>query len=296
MFRYSSSERDLSNAKSYEEFFVQYEYFVRETYRLLMPGRIAAIHCMDVPKEGASHCGYHDFPGDIIRLHEKIGFEYLPRISIWKEPLEVRNRTMIKSLSHITIVEDSTRSTVASADYLLPMRKKGKNPVPVTHPVGLLNYAGARQVPAELYKYRGWKGHQIKNRYSHWIWRNYASCFWDDVRLDRILPYVERDPEDEKHNENERHLHPLQLDVVERAVILWTNEGEVVLSPFAGIGSELVGAVMNNRRGVGAELKPAYFRQAVKNLKQAVDVLPEQQQGDLFAGVVEDEQRRESEE
>ncbi len=261
---YSSSERDLSNARNYEEFMQHYEYVVSETHRLLLPGRIAAVHVMDVPRDGANYCGYRDFPGDVIRLHEKIGFDYLPRISIWKEPLEVRNRTMIKSLSHRTIVEDGCQVTVAGADYLLPFRKRGKNPVPVVHPQGLLSYAGGRQIPGELYKYRAWKGNQIQNRYSHWIWRNYASCFWDDIRLERVLPYQEA-----RDSEDERHVHPLQLDVIERAVVLWSNPGETVLTPFMGVGSEVYGAVINGRRGVGVELKPTYYRQALKNLKAA---------------------------
>jgi DNA modification methylase len=264
LFHYSSSERDLSNARTYDEFFEHYEFVVGETARLLIPGRIAAVHCMDVPRDGANYCGYRDFPGDIIRLHERLGFDYLPRISIWKEPLEVRNRTMLKSLAHRTIVEDSTLCTVASADYLLPFRKRGKNPVPVAHPVGLLRYAGERQIPGELHRYRKWKGKQTENRYSHWIWRHYASCFWDDIRLTRVLPFQEA-----RDSEDERHMHPLQLDVIERAVTLWSNPGETVLTPFMGVGSEVYGAVINGRRGVGIELKPAYFRQAVKNLMEA---------------------------
>lgn len=268
LFHYSSSERDLSNARTYDEFMIHYEYVVREIHRVLIPGRICAVHCMDVPKDGANICGYTDFPGDIIRLHERLGFEYLPRICIWKEPLEVRNRTMIRSLAHRCIVDDSTQSTVASADYLLPFRKKGKNPVPVAHPHGLMGYAGERKVPGHLHKYRGWKGKQTENRYSHWIWRNYASCFWDDIRLNRVLPWQEA-----RDSEDERHMHPLQLDVIERAVVLWTNPGETVLSPFAGVGSEVAGAVMNGRRGVGVELKPAYFNQAVKNVKSVCELL-----------------------
>jgi DNA modification methylase len=280
LFHYSSSERDLSNARTYAEFLSHYEFVVREVHRLLLPGRIAAVHCMDVPRDGANFCGYRDFPGDIIRLHERCGFDYLPRICIWKEPLEVRNRTMIKSLSHRCVVEDSTQSTVASADYLLPFRKKGRNPVPVTHPQGLLDYAGAREVPVELLKYRGWKGKQTLNRYSHWIWRSYASCFWDDIRLGRVLPYKEA-----RDSEDERHLHPLQLDVVERCVVLWSNPGEVVLSPFCGVGSELAGALMNGRKGVGVELKPSYYRQAVKNLREALKSLgQEPAQRGLFDG------------
>ena len=267
LWHYSSSERDLSNCRSYEEFFTHYEFVVREIHRLLLPGRITAVHCMDVPKDGANYCGYEDFPGDIIRLHQRLGFDYLPRICVWKEPLEVRNRTMLKSLAHRTIVEDSTLCTVASADYLLPFRKRGKNPVPVAHPVGLTSYAGAGQVPEHLVRFKGSRGKQTENKYSHWVWRNYASCFWNDVRLGRVLPYKEA-----RDGEDERHVHPLQLDVVERAVILWTNPGETVLTPFMGVGSEVYGAVINDRRGVGVELKPTYYRQAVKNLAMAVKV------------------------
>lgn len=265
LFHYSSSEKDLSNARSYDEFFEHYAYIVEQTARVLKPGRIAAVHCMDVPKDGANIAGYVDFPGDIIRLHEKLGFEYTPRICIWKEPLGVRNRTMAKGLTHRQIVEDSTLVNVAAGDYLIPFRKKGKNPKPVTHLQGLLNYAGEREIPSDLLHYRGWTGNQIENRYSHWIWRNYASCFWDDIRLERILPFKEVRGEDD-----EKHLHPLQLDVIERCVTLWTNPGEVVLTPFLGVGSEVYGALINGRRGIGVELKPTYFRQAKKNCEAAV--------------------------
>ena len=265
LFNYSSSDRDFSNAPTYDDFFEQYRYAVQEIARVTMPGRISAVHCMDVPKRGANICGYTDFPGDIIRLHEANGFEMLPRICIWKEPLEVRNRTMAKALAHRTIVEDSTKSNVASADYLIPFRKKGDNPVPVTHPTGLHRYAGSREMPADLMEYKGFTGKQTGNKFSHWIWRNYASCFWDDIRLSRLLPYKEgRDKDDE------RHVHPLQLDVIERACVLWSNPGENVLTPFMGVGSEVYGAVVNGRRGVGVELKPCYSRHAVRNRADAV--------------------------
>lgn len=265
LFHYSSSEKDLSNARSYDEFFEHYAYIVEQTARVLKPGRISAVHCMDVPKDGANIAGVIDFPGDIIRLHEKLGFEYTPRISIWKEPLAVRNKTMLKALAHRTIVEDSTLVSVAAADYLIPFRKKGKNQKPVTHLQGLLNYAGEREIPSDLLHYRGWTGNQIENRYSHWIWRNYASCFWDDIRLSRMLPFKEV-----KGQDDEKHLHPLQLDVIERCVTLWTNPGEVVLTPFLGVGSEVYGALINGRRGIGIELKPTYFRQAKKNCEAAI--------------------------
>jgi DNA modification methylase len=215
LYHYSSDERDLSNARSYEEFFAHYEFVVREIHRLTVPGRISA----------------------------------------------VRNRTLAKGLAHRTIVDDSTQSSVASADYLLAFRREGDNPLPVTHPTGLTEYAGERQPPADLLSYRGWTGKQTENRFSHWIWRQYASSFWDDVRLDRVLPFREaRDEEDEKH------VHPLQLDVIERALVLWSNPGERVLTPFMGVGSEVYEAVRLGRFGIGVELKPAYFRQALKNL------------------------------
>lgn len=262
LYHYSSSERDLSNCNGYDEFFEHYGFVVRELARLTMPGRVTAVHCMDVPTGNTGHDALVDFPGDIIRLHEREGFRYVARYCVWKEPLTVRNRTMAKSLAHKTIVDDSSRCSAASADYLLVLRKKGSNPVPIVHPHGLVKYAGERQMPSELLRYRGWKGNQIENRYSHWIWRQYASAFWDDVRLDRVLPYKKaRDQEDEKH------VHPLQLDVIERALVLWSNPDETVLTPFMGVGSEVYGALQEGRRAIGIELKASYYRQAVLNIQ-----------------------------
>jgi DNA modification methylase len=262
LYQYSSSERDLSNSRNYDEFMAHYEFVVAELLRLTMPGRMTAVHCMDIPMSNTGRGdSLMDFSGDIIRLHQRLGWAYVARYAVWKEPLTVRNRTMMKALAHKTIVDDSSRCSNASADYLLVFRNLGENPVPIAHPTGLDEYAGARQMPAELLRYRGWTGNQIENRYSHWIWRQYASAFWDDVRLDRVLPYREsRDEEDEKH------VHPLQLDVIDRTVVLWSNPGETVLTPFMGVGSEVYSAVRNGRRGVGVELKPSYYRQAVKNL------------------------------
>lgn len=264
LYQYSSNERDLSNCRSYDEFFKHYEFVVRELFRLTMPGRMTAVHCMDVPS-GNTGCDHLvDFPGDIIRMHERLGFRYAARYCVWKEPLAVRNRTLAKNLAHKSIVDDSSRCSNASADYLLLFRRKGENRIPIAHPHGLMEYAGARQMPAELLRFRGWKGKQTENRYSHWIWRQYASAFWDDVRLDRVLPYKKaRDQEDEKH------VHPLQLDVIERCVTLWSNPGENVITPFMGVGSEVYGAVRLGRRGVGVELKPSYFRQAKRNVDHA---------------------------
>lgn len=264
LYHYSSSELDLSNCKDYKQFFEHYDFIVREIHRLTMPGRVTCVHCMDVPSGNTGTDYLTDFPGDIIRQHERLGFRYIARYHVWKEPLTVRNRTLTKSLAHKTIVDDSSRCSVASADYMLVFRKAGENPVPITHPNGLTRYAGSRKMPAELLRYKGWTGKQTGNRFSHWIWRQYASAFWDDVRLDRVLPYrAARDQEDEKH------LHPLQLDVIERAVTLWSNPSERVLTPFMGVGSEVYGAVRLGRLGIGVELKPSYYRQAILNIAAA---------------------------
>jgi len=265
LYQYSSSERDLSNCVSYGAFMEHYGFVVAEIARLTMPGRMTAVHCMDVPLSNTGHGdAMQDFPGDIIRLHREMGFDYVARYHVWKEPLAVRNRTMTKALAHKTIVDDSSRCSNASADYLLVFRRRGENTVPIAHPTGLQEYAGERQMPAELLHYKNWTGNQIENRYSHWIWRQYASAFWDDVRLDRVLPFREaRDEEDEKH------VHPLQLDVIDRCIVLWSNPGETVLTPFMGVGSEVYAAVRAGRRGLGAELKPSYYRQAVKNVRAA---------------------------
>ena len=281
LYHYSSSERDLSNAGGYEEFFEQYGFFVAELARLTMPGRCTAVHCADVPTGNSGGDAYTDFPGDIIRLHQASGFGYVARHCIWKEPLAVRNRTMIKDLTHKTIVDDSTLGGVASADYLLIFRRAGQNPVPVTHPAGFTEYHGASRPPAELLRYRGWTGSQVENRYSQWVWRQYASSVWDDVRgnlgqWDRrdhmaVLPYREaRDEEDEKH------VHALQLDVPRRVIDMRTNPGETVLTPFMGVGSEVYAAVELGRPGIGIELKPSYYRQAAKNLAELEAAKPEQ--------------------
>ena len=264
LYHYSSSERDLSNCDDYDKFFEHYEFVVREIERLTLPGRMTAVHCMDVPTGNSGCDALIDFPGDIIRLHERIGWRYIARYSVWKEPLAVRNRTLQKSLAHKTIVDDSSRCSVANADYLVVFRKRGENPIPIEHPVGLLEYAGERRPPADVLKYRGWTGKQTENRYSHWIWRQYASAFWDDIRMNRVLPFQPaRDKDDEKH------VHPLQLDVIDRILTLWSNTDETVLTPFMGVGSEVYAAVAQGRRGIGMELKPSYYRQAVKNIEAA---------------------------
>jgi len=284
LYNYSSNERDLSNCRSYQEFFEHYDYVIAEIARLTKPGRISAVHCMDVSGKGNGPTakmgvqanvgsGLIDFPGDIIRAHEKHGLQFCMRRVIWKEPLGVRNRTMAKGLAHKQICEDSTLCDVAGGDYLLCFRKHGENKIPVAHPTGLHSYAGERTVPRELMEWRGYEGKQTMNRFSHWIWRNYASCIWDDIRIENTLPYKES-----REKDDERHVHPLQLDVIERAVVLWSNPGEVVFTPFMGVGSEVYGAILNGRMGIGVELKPAYYKQALKNCEH---IAREQKSGEL---------------
>ncbi len=278
LYNYSSDPRDLSNCLDYAEFFEHFAFVVAELHRLTMPGRMSAVHCMDIPTGNTGLDHLRDFPGDLIRLHEKHGWAYVARYHAWKEPLTVRNRTMTKSLSHKALTLDSTKCSIANADYLLIFRRSGTNAVPVVHPEGLLEYAGERRMPADVLRYRGWTGSQLENRYSHWIWRQYASAFWDDIRLDRVLPF--RQSKDEN---DERHVHPLQLDVIDRALVLWSNPGETVLTPFMGVGSEVYSAVCNGRRGVGIELKASYYRQAVANVEAAVEGSAPEKQLELVA-------------
>lgn len=278
LYNYSSDDRDLSNCASYDDFMQHYGYVVREKARITMPGRMTCVHCMDVPRSNSGTDSYIDFPGDIIRLHEREGWKYAGRHMIWKEPLEVRLRTMQKNLAHKSLTEDSIDCGIASGDYLLLFRRDGKNPVPVAHPNGLLEYSGERAIPSDLIGYRGYEGKQTENRYSHWIWRQYADCMWDDIRTNRVLPYV-----DSREEDDEKHVHPLQLDVIDRCVVLRSNPGETVFTPFMGVGSEVYSPVLIGRRGIGAELKESYFRQAVKNVKAAAEGYRfDKQNGELF--------------
>jgi DNA modification methylase len=264
LYNYSSNERDLSNCNDYGEFFKHYEFVVKELNRLTIPGRITAVHCTDIPSSNNGKDYLTDFPGDIIRLHEKNGFHFIARHTIWKEPLWVRRRTMTHNLSHKTIVDDGVYGGVASADYMLIFRKHGENAIPVQHPTGLSYYSGECPIPEELMKFKNYKGDQKLNKYSHWIWRRYASSIWDDINMGRVLPFQDcKDPDDEKH------VHPLQLDVIDRVVALRTNPGEIVLTPFMGVGSEVFSSVVSGRKAIGIELKNSYYRQAVKNMQAA---------------------------
>lgn len=268
LYCYSSDDRDMSNCIDPDEFFEHYGFCIDEIARITMPGRISAVHCMDIPLSNSGCDAMFDLPGRIIAEHEKRGFVYAGRRVIWKEPLMVRNRTMMKSLHHKTFCEDTTRTSIANADYLLTFRRKGENQVPVTYQTGISRYAGETQIPSELLRFKDMQGDQKQNQYSQWIWRQYASSVWMDIRIDNTLgkdathmSYAKADGDDE----DDKHMHPLQLDVIERACMLYSNPGETVLTPFMGVGSEVYGAVVNGRRGIGFEIKTAYYKQAVKH-------------------------------
>ena len=279
LYNYSSSENDFSNCESKEQFLEQYEYLIKEISRVTKPGRITAVHCTDVFD---NTCRLWDFPNEIIRLHTKYGFEYRNRITIWKEPLKVRMRTMVQSLMHKFIVEDSTKCFTAMPDYVLVFTKKGENKVPVTHEFGINHYAG--EVPILPNILRAWNNANNTDfnepqlwehlnlinednkitKLNHYIWQRYASSVWDDIRIDNVLPF-----RDSKEDDDEKHVHPLQLDVIDRIVELYSNPNEVVLTPFMGVGSEVYSPVSMGRKSIGIELKDSYFKQAKINLSLA---------------------------
>jgi DNA modification methylase len=280
LYNYSSDHRDMSNCDTKEEFLIQYEYLIKEMARVTKPGRISAVHVTDVHDNA---CYLWDFPHEVIRIHEKYGMHYRNRITIWKEPLQVRMRTMVKSLMHKMIVEDSTQCFPAMPDYVLVFTKSGENQVPVTHPYGLFEYAGETPIlpnivnaynnangthytPEQLWKhlnirYAQWENPKT-NKLSHYIWQRYASSVWDDIRISNVLPFRQSKEEDD-----EKHVHPLQLDVIDRLVELYSNPGETVLTPFMGVGSEVYSPVSMGRMAIGIELKDSYYRQAIKNMK-----------------------------
>lgn len=279
LYNYSSSENDFSNCEDKEQFLEQYEFLIKEMARVTKPGRISAVHCTDVFDNS---CRLWDFPHEIIKLHIKHDFEYRNRITIWKEPLKVRMRTMVQSLMHKFIVEDSTKCFTAMPDYVIIFTKKGENEVPVTHPNGFKKYFG--EIPIlpnimrawnnanksnlneeQLWEYlnREFKNHKDPktNKLSHYIWQRYASSVWDDIRLDNVLPF-----RDSREEDDEKHVHPLQLDVIDRLVEMYSNKGEVVVTPFMGVGSEVYSPVSLGRKAIGIELKDSYFKQAKINL------------------------------
>ena len=265
LYSYSDDVRDMSNSETPEQFFDHFGFVISELERCMIPGRIVAVHCMDLPtyKRSEEGIGLYDFSGDIIRAFVDRGFVFHSRHCIWKDPLIAATRTKAIGLAHKQICKDSAMTRMGVPDYLIAFRKKGDNPKPIKHDEGLTEYHGERSIPKELDRFMG-TADQSKNKRSDWIWQKYASPVWDDIRQTKVLRF-----RDSKEADDQRHICPLQLDVIERCVQLWSSPGDSVFTPFMGVGSEVYVAVKNGRKGIGVELKTSYFRQAVKNVKWA---------------------------
>jgi hypothetical protein len=239
LFTYSASDRDFGNCRSQDEFFGQFEFFVRELLRVTIPGRLAAIHCMILPssKTKDGYIGLKDFRGEVVRAFERGGWIFHSETAIWKDPVTAMQRTKALGLLHKQIRKDSSMSRTGILDYLCAFRRPGKNPEPITH-------------TAESYPVSKWQ--------------EVASPVWMDIQQSRTLQ-----ARSAREEEDEAHLCPLQTQVIERCVELWSNPGDVVFDPFGGIGSTPHCAVRMGRRAVMHELKPSYFQQAVRNLQTA---------------------------
>ena len=240
LYTYSDSDRDLGNCRNEEEFYQQFDFIANELYRIIKPGRLISVHCMDLPASlnNDGFIGLKDFPGKLIKVFEKVGFIYHSRVTIWKDPVVAMQRTKALGLLHKQIKKDSAMCRQGIADYIITLRKPGENKERISHT--------NETFPVEK-------------------WQQYASPVWMDINQSNTLNRKSaRDERDEKH------ICPLQLDVIERCIELWTNEGDTVFTPFLGIGSEAYQALKMNRNAVGIELKESYFEQAVKNCENAL--------------------------
>jgi hypothetical protein len=259
LYKFSNSDRDISNNDG-PAFWEHYAFLIQELHRVTMPGRLHSVHVMQLPtsKIRHGHIGMRDFRGEVIRAYEDAGWIFHSEVCIWKDPVVAQQRTKSIRLLHKQIVKDSTISGQGLADYIVTFRKRGDNPEPVS---GCFDaYYGESDGP-DFTKYT--TNTDGRNWYSIEVWQRYASPVWLDINQTRTLQY--RGGRDQK---DEQHISPLQLDVIERCIDLWSNEGDTVLTPFLGIGSEVYCAARMGRKGIGVELKPSYFAQAVKNLAE----------------------------
>lgn len=247
LYTYSNSDRDLGNSKSDEEFYQHFTFIIHELHRIIMPGRLVSFHCMNFPssKERDGFIGIKDFRGNLIKMFQDAGFIYHSEVCIWKDPVVAMQRTKALGLLHKQIKKDSCMSRQGIPDFVVTMRKPGDNPERVSH-------------TNETFPVDQWQ------QYASPIWENYASPVWWDINQSNTLQRLSA-----REDKDERHICPLQLDVIERCINLWTNEGDIVFTPFAGIGSELYQPLKMKRRAIGIELKPSYFEQAVENCKNA---------------------------
>ena len=240
LYTYSNSDRDMGNSKGDDEFYNHFIFLAKELYRVIMPGRLLSFHCMDLPlmKERDGVIGLKDFPAIIRKIFEDCGFIYHSKVTIWKNPVTEMQRTKALGLLHKQIRKDSTMNRQGIPDYIVTMRKPGENPERVSHT--------HETFPVD-------------------VWQNYASPVWMDIRQSDTLQ-----KKSAREDKDERHICPLQLEVIQRCIELWTNPNDIVLDPFAGIGSVPYTAVKMGRRGIGVELKESYYNQAVNNLEIAV--------------------------
>ena len=259
LFTYSNSIRDMGNCRGKDDFIRHFSFLVKELYRVMMPGRLVAVHCMNLPAtiQHDGFIGMHDFRGDLIRLFRDEHFIFHSEICIWKDPLVQAVRTKVLTLAHKQVVKDSSRCGQGIPDYVIVMRKPGENPKPIIRAKGFTKYIGEREFTNTNYN-----DDQRKNKLSHEIWQRYASPVWMDIRQTRVLSSeIARDEKDEKH------VCPLQLDTIERCLELWSAPGDRVMDPFSGIGSTVYCAVSMGRYGIGFELKESYWRQSIKNME-----------------------------
>lgn len=273
LFVYSNSDRDLGNSNSDDEFAFHYRYLIKEHMRTMMPGRIVAVHCMNLPttKGRDGFVGLRDFRGEIIRAFVEEGFIFHSEVVIWKDPVVAMQRTKAVGLLHKTIEKDSSQSRMGIPDTLVMFRKPGDNPEPISGRLKLEEYAGTEPPNVAHDAFNG----EVDRWNSINIWQRYASPVWFDINQSNTLQF-----RNARDDDDERHICPLQLDVISRCIQLWSNPGDIVLTPFLGIGSEVYTAVKMGRKGIGFELKPSYFAAAKKNVQAAIE---ERKQGDMFA-------------
>lgn len=252
LYSYSNSDRDMGNSATDEEFYQHFQFVIKNLFRLLKPGCIAAVDCMNVPamKVRDGYIGLKDFRGALIAKFQQEGFIFHSEHCAWKDPLIEATRTKAIGLMHKQLCKDSSMCRAGIPQYILAFRKPGPRVEPISHPNGLDYFVGENP--------------PLHGNLSHERWRRYASPVWMDIDFTRTLNY--RKGRDEK---DEKHIAPMSLDLIERALWLWSNPGDTVITPFMGIGSEVYCAVEMGRKGIGIELKPSYFRQAVENIKDA---------------------------
>jgi len=273
LYTYSNSDRDMGNSASDNEFYEHFKFLISELYRVTMPGRLLSFHCMDLPmmKSRDGVIGLKDFPGELIKMFNESGFIYHSKVTIWKDPLVEATRTKALGLLHKQICKDSSMCRQGLPDYLVTMRKPGENPELIAHPEGFESYIGEDEPEGakierpqpDAEKYEKKEKYNEVPIYSHQVWRKYASPVWMDIRQSNTL-----NGKSAREEQDERHICPLQLDVIARGINLWTNENDIVLDPFAGIGSSNYVALKMGRRTIGVELKENYYNLTLENVEK----------------------------